>query len=128
LRMSACPQCARKLINPHGTMLLQVVIGAHLAALKDFSIGSLDISITLWMSNRHIADLNAKILKVTLKCAAGELGPIVSDDPVWGPKHADDGLDCRFLVDLEHRGCFQPLCELVDGDVHISKSSNGSGE
>jgi hypothetical protein len=98
-------------------MLLQVVIGARLEARKDFSIGSLDLSITLWMSNRHIADLNTKILAVTLKRTTGELGPIVGDDPVRGPKPADDGLDCRFLVDLEHRGCFWPLGELVDSDV-----------
>jgi hypothetical protein len=66
-------------------MLLQAVIGAHLEALEDFSIGSLDMSITLWMSNGRIADLDAKILTVSLKCAVGELGPIVGDDPVQDP-------------------------------------------
>jgi hypothetical protein len=32
-------------------MLLQAVIGARLEAFEDFSICSLDLSITLWMSN-----------------------------------------------------------------------------
>jgi hypothetical protein len=50
-------------------MLLQAVIGACPETLEDFSIGSLDLSITLWMSNRRIVDLDAKILIVSLKCA-----------------------------------------------------------
>jgi hypothetical protein len=112
-------------------MLLQSVIGACLEAREDFNIGSLDLSITLWMSNGCIADLDAKILTVSLKCAAGELGPVVGDDPVRDPKPSDDGLDkldCRLLVNLDHRVCFQQLGELVNGDIQIPKSSNGPWE
>jgi hypothetical protein len=47
-------------------MLLQEVKGARLEALEDFSIGSLDLSITLWMSNGCIADFDAKILTVSM--------------------------------------------------------------
>jgi hypothetical protein len=82
------------------------------------------------MSNRHIVDLDAKILAVSLECTTGELGPVVSDDPVWDPKPTDDGLDeldCGLLVDLDHRGSFRPLGELVVGDIQIPKSSNGPG-
>jgi hypothetical protein len=61
-------------------MLLQAVIGACLKTLEDFSIGPLDLSITLWMSNGCIADLDDKILTVSLNCTIGELGPVVSDD------------------------------------------------
>jgi hypothetical protein len=108
-------------------VLLQVVIGVHLGALENFSVGSLDLSITLWMSNRRIADLDAKILTVSLEHATGELGPIVGDDPIQDPKPTDNGLDeldYGLLVDLGHRWCFGPLGELVDGDVQISKSSD----
>jgi hypothetical protein len=111
-------------------MLLQVVIGAC-EALEDLSIGSLDLSITLWMSNECIAGLDAKILVVSLERVAGELGPVVGDDLVRDPKPTDDGLDeldCILLVDLDHRGCFQPLGELVDGDVQIPESFDGPGE
>jgi hypothetical protein len=45
------------------------------------------------VSNGCIADFYAKIFIVPLECVAGELGPVVSDDPVWDPKPADDGLD-----------------------------------
>jgi hypothetical protein len=112
-------------------MLLQAIIGAHLEALEDFSIGSLDLSITLWMSNRRIADLDAKILTISLEHTTGELGPVVGDDPVQDPKSADDGLDkldCGLLVDLDHMGSFRPLGELVNGDIQISESSDSPGE
>jgi hypothetical protein len=101
-------------------MLLQAVIGASLEALEDFSIASLNLSITRWMSNGHITDLDAKILAISLEGAAGELGPLVGDDPIRDPKHAHDGLgelDCGLHVDLDHKGCFRPLGQLVDGDI-----------
>jgi hypothetical protein len=112
-------------------MLLQAIIGACLEALENFSVGSLDLSITLWMSNGRIADLDAKILAVSLERAGGELEPVVGVDPIQVPKPVDDGLDeldCGLLVDLDHRSCFEPLGELVDGDVQIPESSNGLGE
>jgi hypothetical protein len=112
-------------------MLLQAIIDVCPETLKDFNIGSLDLSITLWMSNRHIADLDAKILAVSLKRIAGEHRPIVGDDPGRDPEHVDNSLykpDCGLLVDLDHRGCFRPPSELVDGDVQIPESSDGPGE
>jgi hypothetical protein len=101
-------------------MPLQAVIGPCPETLEDFNIGSLKLSITLWMSNGHIADLDAKILTVSLKHAAGELGPVVSDETIRDPKPTNDGLwklDYGLLVDLDHMGCFRPLGELVDGDI-----------
>jgi hypothetical protein len=112
-------------------MLLEAVISMCLETLKDFSIGSLDLSITLWMSNGRIADLDTKILTVSLKCAIGELRSIVGDDPARDPELVDDALDkldCGLFVNLDHRGCFRPLGELVDGDVQIPESSNSPGE
>jgi hypothetical protein len=75
--------------------------------------------------------LDAKILIVSLEHAAGELGPVVGDDPVQDSKPIDDGLDeleCGLLFDLDHRGCFRPLGELVNGVVQILKSFDGLGE
>jgi hypothetical protein len=112
-------------------MLLQVVIGARLEALEDFNIGSLNLFITLWMSNKCIVDLDANILTVSLECIAGELGPIVGNYPIRDPKPADDGLDeldCGLLIDFDHRGCFRAFGELVDDDVQILESSDGPWE
>jgi hypothetical protein len=90
-------------------MLFQAIIGASLETLKDFYVGSLHLVIALWVSNRGIADFYVKIFTVPLEYAAGELEPVVSDDPVWDPKSVDDGLDkldCGLLIDLDHRGHF----------------------
>jgi hypothetical protein len=45
------------------------------------------------VSNRGIANLNAKVFAISLERAAGKLGPIVGYDPVRDPKPADDKLD-----------------------------------
>jgi hypothetical protein len=108
-------------------MLLQAVICAYLEAIEDFSVGPLDLSITLWMSNGRIADFDVKILTVSLECTTGELGPIVGDDPVRNPKPADDGLDeldCGLFIDLDRMCCFCPLGELVNDNIQIPESSD----
>jgi hypothetical protein len=118
-------------VNPLGTMLLQAVIGVCPEAPEDFIISSFDLSITLWMSYGHIADLDAKILTVSLEHATGELGPVVGDHPVRDPKPADDGLDeldRGLLVDLDHNDCFRPVGELVDDDIQIPDPSDGPME
>jgi hypothetical protein len=71
-------------------MLLQAVIGACLETTEYFYIGPLNLSIALWMRNRCIADLDTEVFAVLSKHPAGELGPVVIDDPVWDPKPLDN--------------------------------------
>jgi hypothetical protein len=96
-------------------MLLQSIIGACLETLEDFSIGSFNLPVALRVCNGSIVDLDAKVLAVFKKRVAGELGPVVGDDSVQDPKL--DKLDCGLLIDLNHKGCFRPLGELVDGNI-----------
>jgi hypothetical protein len=87
-------------------MLLQTTISVSLETLKDFCVGSLHLAITLWVSNGRIEIFYVKIFTVPLECIAGELGPVVSDDPIMHPKPTNDGLDELdniLLVDLDHR-------------------------
>jgi hypothetical protein len=112
-------------------MLFQAIIGVSLETLKDFCVGSLHLAIALWVSNEGIADFYVKIFVIPLECVAGELGPVVSDDPVRDPKPIDDGLDkldCGLLIDPDHMSPFQPLGEFVDGDIEIPVPSNGPGK
>jgi hypothetical protein len=112
-------------------MLLQAIIGAGLKALEYFCIDTLRLSIAFWMSNRGITNLDAKIFVVPLEGTTSKLGPIVSDDPVWDPESAYDGLDefhYGLLVDLDHWGCFRPLGELVDDDIEEPVPSDGAGK
>jgi hypothetical protein len=112
-------------------MLLQAIIGASLKALEYFYIGTLHLSIALWMSNRRIANLDAKIFTVPLEGTTSKLGPIIGDDPILDPKSTYDGLDefyCGLLVDFDHRGCFRPLGELVNGDIEKHVPSDDVGK
>jgi hypothetical protein len=112
-------------------MLLQAIISVSLETLKDFYVGSLHLVIALWVSNGRMADFYAKIFVVPLECNAGELGPIVSDDPIQDPKPADvelDKPDCGWLIDLDYMGPFRPLGEFVDGDIEIPVPSDGPGK
>jgi hypothetical protein len=109
-------------------MLFQAIICASLETLKNFCIVSLHLAIALWVSNGGIVDFYAKIFTVPWECAADELGPVVSNDPVRDPKPTDDGLDkldCGLLIDLDHRDRFRPLSEFVDGDIEIPVPSDG---
>jgi hypothetical protein len=55
---------------------------AGLKALEYFCIDTLHLSIAFWMSNRGIANLDAKIFASPLEGITSKLGPIVGDDPV----------------------------------------------
>jgi hypothetical protein len=81
-------------------MLFQAIIGASLETLKDFCVGSLHLAIALWVSNRGIADFYVKIFTVPLECVVGELGPVVSDDPVQDPnlQMMDLTMDCLLIL------------------------------
>jgi hypothetical protein len=112
-------------------MLLQEIIGAGLETLENFCIGSLHLSITLWMSNGRIAYLYAQVFTVPLEGTATELGPVVGDNPVQDPKSTHDGLDklhCGLLFDFDHRGHFRPLGKLVDDDVEKLVPSDSMGK
>jgi hypothetical protein len=75
-------------------MLFQAIIGADLETLEDFCIGSFNLTIALWMSNRHVVNLYAKVsTTVSLEGIAGKLGPFASYDSVQDPKPTDDRLD-----------------------------------
>jgi hypothetical protein len=37
-------------------------------------------------SHRCVADLDVEVIAVFLKYSTTELGPIVSDDPIWDPE------------------------------------------
>jgi hypothetical protein len=63
-------------------MLIQTIIGVGFKALMYFCIGTLHLSIAFWMSNKGIANLDAKIFAVPLEDTTSKLGPVVSDDPV----------------------------------------------
>jgi hypothetical protein len=83
-------------------MLLQAAIGACLETLEYFCNGPLELSITLWMCNRCIANMDVEVFAVLLKYPASELGPVVSDDPIRDPRPADCLLILTTWVASDH--------------------------
>jgi hypothetical protein len=127
---SVTPYCAQKLIDPLLAMLFQAIIGVSLETLVDLCIGSLNLTIALWVSNKRIADLDAKVFAIPLEGTAGKLGHI-SYDPVWDPEPAYDRideLDSQLVVDLDNRGRFRSFSEFVDGDVEEMVPSDSPRE
>jgi hypothetical protein len=101
-------------------MLLQAIVCVSPETLEYFCVGSINLTIAFWMSNRCIANLDAQVFTVPLESIVGKLGPVVSYDSIRDPKPADDRvdeLDCCLHVDLDHRGCFRSLSEFFDGNV-----------
>jgi hypothetical protein len=83
------------------------------------------------MSNRCIANLDAKIFTVALEGTASKLGPIIGDDPIWDRESTYVGRDefhCGLLVIFDQWGCFWPLGELVDADVEEPVPSDSAGK
>jgi hypothetical protein len=66
---------------------------AGLETSEDFCISSFNLAIALWLSKRHIANLDAKVFTVPLEGTTGKLGPVVSYNSVWDPTPTDDRLD-----------------------------------
>jgi hypothetical protein len=79
--------------RPISCHAFQAIIGAGLETLQDFCIGSFNLTIGLWMSNKRIANLDAKVFIVPLEGTVGKLGPVVSYDSSQDPKPAVDRLD-----------------------------------
>jgi hypothetical protein len=71
-------------------MLLQAVIVACLENPEYYYIGSLDLSIAIWMRNRCIANFDAEVFTVLLEHPVGDLRAVVSDDPIRDPNPIDD--------------------------------------
>jgi hypothetical protein len=112
-------------------MFFQAIIGAGLETLENFCIGSFNLTIALWMSNRRVANLDAKVFALSLDGVVGKLGPNVSYDSVRDPKPVGDRLDeldYELLVDIDHRAHFQPLSEFIDGNVEVPVPSDSPGE
>jgi hypothetical protein len=58
-------------------MFFQAIKGEGLETLKDFCVGSFDLSIVFCVSNRCIANLDAQFFTLFLEGTAGKLGPVM---------------------------------------------------
>ena len=85
--------------------------------MEDHAIGTVDLTISTWMSDRGPVDPNAISITEVQELLSGEVSPMVSDDAVRNAKPVDDvkeEFDRLFRADVGDGLNLYPLGELVD--------------
>ena len=78
------------------------------------------------MGNRDVFDRDASVFTKVLKMMTSECSSEVGDNFIWETKSVDDifkELDYLLCSSQNKRFVFDPLGELVDGDVHVPKTT-----
>ena len=87
---------------------------------------SFDLAVGSWMGNRDVFNGDASFFAEVPKMMTSECGSEVSDNTVWETESVDDifeELDCLLCSSRNKRFVFDPLRELVDGDVYIPETT-----
>ena len=78
------------------------------------------------MDNRDVIDGDASVFAEVLKMVTSECSSEVSDNAIRETESMDDifeELDCLLCSSQNKRLVFDPLVELVNGDVHVPKTT-----
>ena len=78
------------------------------------------------MGNGDVYDGDASVFTEVPKMMASKRSSKVSDNAVWETESVDDifeELDCFLCSSRNKRFVFDPLGELVNGDVHVSETT-----
>ena len=78
------------------------------------------------MGNGDIFNEDAMVFAEVPEVMASECSFEIGDDAVWEPKSMDDifeELDCFLCSSLDERFIFNPLGELVNGDIHVLETT-----
>ena len=81
------------------SILIESLKDVWLKSLEDHAIGTFDLTISTWMSDRGPIDLDAVSITEVQELLPGEVCSMVSDDTVRNTKMIDDvkeELDCLF--------------------------------
>ena len=71
-------------------VLVEPVEDAWLKSLEDHAIGTLDLTVSTWMSDRGLVDPDVVSITEVQELFPGEVSPIVSDDTVRNAEPVDD--------------------------------------
>ena len=87
---SQAPEDCWDLCNPSSGVLVELVEDAWLKSLEDHAIGMLDVTVSMWMSDRGPVDPDAVSITEVQELLLGKVSPIVSDDAVRNVEPVDD--------------------------------------
>ena len=88
--------------------------------IEDHAVRLFDLAVGSRMGNRDIFDGDASIFAEVPKMMSSECSFEVGDNVVWHTESVDDiieELDCLLCSSRNRRLVFDPLGELVNGDV-----------
>ena len=105
------------LYNPSPGILVESVKDVWLKSLEDHAIGTLDLTVSTWVSDRGLVDPDDVPITKVQELLPGEVSPMVSDDAVRNTKPVDDveeEFDRLFRADVGDGLGLYPLGELVD--------------
>ena len=112
------------LYNPSPGVLIESVENAWLKSLEDHVIGTLDLTVSTWVSDRGLVDPDAVSITKVQELLPSEVSPVVGDDAVRNAELVDDveeEFDGLFQVNVGDGLGFYPLGELVDRYEQVSK-------
>ena len=105
------------LYNPSPDILIESIEDAWLESLEDHAIGSFDLTVSTWMSDRGPVDPDVVSITEVQELFLGEVSPVVRDDAVRNAELVDDvkeEFDRLFRADVGDGLGLDPLGELVD--------------
>ena len=107
-------------------MLFFFLIWPLLEGIKDHAVRPFDLAIGSRMGNRDIFDGDALVFAKVPKMMTSECGSVVGDNAIPETESMDDifeKLDYLLCRSRDKRFILDPLGELVNGDVYVSKTS-----
>jgi len=107
-------------------VLLFFLIEPFLEGIEDHAVSSLDLTVSSRMSNGNVFNRNAPVLAEVPKMMAGKSCPEVGDNAVRETESVYDvfkELDCFLSSSCDEWFVLNPLGELINGDIHIPKTS-----
>ena len=107
-------------------MLFFFLIQPLFEGIKDHAVRSFDLAVGSRMSNRDIFDGDASVFAEVPKMVTSEYSSEVDDNVVQETESMDDifkELDCLLCSGRNKRLVFDPLGELVNGDVHVPETT-----
>ena len=100
---SQAPEDCWDLYNPSPSVLVESVEDVWLKSLEDHAIGTLDLTVSTWMSDQGLVDPNAISITKVQELLPGEVSSVVSDDTVRNAEPVDDAeeeFDRLFRADV----------------------------
>ena len=107
-------------------MLFFFLILPIFEGIKDHAVRPFDLAVGSRMGNGDVFDGDVSVFAEVPKMIASKRSSEVGDNAIWETKSVDDifkELDCLLSSSRNKRFVFDPLRELVDGDVYVPETT-----